>query len=244
MRWAASRQGGWASGRPRPQLAGLNDYQPTPLDPDQRTPEISIAFWDATQQVLGFFPSQPDARPGQVAEQSVGQLIAGQAFAEQRPIFAPNAAREDPAQADSSRASGAVAVLASPITAGQTRLGVLTMYAPPASIFAEADLALAHSLADPIALALGYARQERATLRRSRPQSARAHRPDRGGRSPQHTHPHNRVDLDLPSMSNVPDWSAQVLAPARSPHSVGTDEDLHPSGKASTRDQGFPPARS
>jgi len=50
-------------------------------------------------------------------------------------------------------------VLAAPITAGQTRLGVLTIYAPPASIFAEDDLALAQFLADQIALALGYARE-------------------------------------------------------------------------------------
>ncbi len=52
------------------------------------------------------------------------------------------------------RAQGAVALLSAPITAGENRLGVLTVYAPNAPIFADEDLALVQLLADQAAVIL------------------------------------------------------------------------------------------
>jgi PAS domain S-box-containing protein len=123
-------------------------------------PSATIALWDDARQVLRLSASHPGfplAR--EVAELPAGKMIAGQAFICQRPVFTPHAARDDPAHAESYQGYGAMAVLAAPITAGQTRLGVLTLYGPRASIFAEDDLELAQLLADQIALALGYARE-------------------------------------------------------------------------------------
>jgi light-regulated signal transduction histidine kinase (bacteriophytochrome) len=57
------------------------------------------------------------------------------------------------------RASGALAVIAVPISVGDTRLGVLAAYGPRAFVFAEDDLELAQILANQVALALGYARE-------------------------------------------------------------------------------------
>jgi PAS domain S-box-containing protein len=70
-----------------------------------------------------------------------------------------NASRTDAAHAEAYRSAGARAVLAVPITVGETRLGVLAAYGPRASVFAEDDLELAQILANQVALALGYARE-------------------------------------------------------------------------------------
>jgi signal transduction histidine kinase len=83
-----------------------------------------------------------------------GQLIAGQAFAQQRPVFAEHVVRADPANAELYRAYGVTAMLAAPITAGQRRLGVLAVYAPRAPIFADTDLELVRLLADQAAVIL------------------------------------------------------------------------------------------
>ena len=61
------------------------------------------------------------------------EMIAGQAFASQQRVFSTRAAQDDPVHAADYQAYGAVAILAAPITAGQIRLGVLSMYGPPAS---------------------------------------------------------------------------------------------------------------
>jgi PAS domain S-box-containing protein len=123
-------------------------------------PSAAIALWDEDRQVLRRYASNaanPDAQEG--AGPPTQQTITGRAFAAQHPVFTSRAAHDDLAQAERYRAYGARAVLAAPITAGQTRLGVLTLYGPGASIFAEDDLELAQLLADQIALALGYARE-------------------------------------------------------------------------------------
>ena len=110
-------------------------------------PYASIGLWDPDAEALRF-PTADDPtvtlRPG--------EMIVGRAFAEQRPIFAADAAREDPAHADRYRAYEATAVLAAPITAGEQRLGVLATYAPRAPIFAEEDLRLLQLLADQAAV--------------------------------------------------------------------------------------------
>jgi signal transduction histidine kinase len=75
-------------------------------------------------------------------------LIGGQAFTAQRAIFSANAPRDDPDHADLYHAYNATAVLSAPITAGQQRLGVLSVFAPRAPLFAEEDLRLLQLLAD------------------------------------------------------------------------------------------------
>jgi PAS domain S-box-containing protein len=123
-------------------------------------PSAAIALWDDARQVLRLSASLAGFAPArEVAELPAAKMIAGHAFTTQRPLFTPHAARDDPAYAESDQAHSPKAVLAAPITAGQTRLGVLTLYGPRASIFAEDDLELAQLLADQIALALGYARE-------------------------------------------------------------------------------------
>jgi PAS domain S-box-containing protein len=121
----------------------------------------AIGLWDEARQVLRFSSrdsNSPDAR-GLPHELLSGEMIVGRAFAAQLAIVSPNAARDDPAHAPAYVTSGVSAILAVPITAGETRLGVLAVYAARAFIFAENDLELAELLADQIALALGYARE-------------------------------------------------------------------------------------
>ena len=113
-------------------------------------------------------PAEPYADP------RPGQMIAGRAFASQRPIFSANAPRDDPDHAAVYRRAGAVAVLAAPITAGEQRLGVLCVYAPRAPIFAEDDLLLVQLLADQAAVILeSRALIDEAARVRAREESAR-----------------------------------------------------------------------
>ena len=71
-------------------------------------------------------------------------------FREQRPLFASN----DPRSATDDAGMKAESVLAAPITVGTRRLGVLTVYAERAPIFAADDLALVQLLADQAAVLL------------------------------------------------------------------------------------------
>ena len=79
---------------------------------------------------------------------------AGRSFLTQQPIFVANLPREVPALSEVSRKYGSTSILAAPITAGQKRLGVLTVYADQAPIFARDDLALVQLLADQAAVIL------------------------------------------------------------------------------------------
>jgi signal transduction histidine kinase/uncharacterized membrane protein len=81
-------------------------------------------------------------------------FIGGKAFAAQRAIFFDDAPTQDPENADTYRRTGASAVLAAPITAGEARLGVLCVYSSRAPIFADDDLRLVTLLADQSAVVL------------------------------------------------------------------------------------------
>lgn len=134
--------------------------------------EAAIGLWDEDRQRLTFqlragatfqhFIDQQAEHTGadsysihqSMLEFPPDKLIAGRAFASQQPIYSPHASRDDPENAELYRASGTVAVLAAPITAGDTRLGVLTVYAPRAPIFAEDDLNLVELLANQAAVIL------------------------------------------------------------------------------------------
>jgi signal transduction histidine kinase len=112
-------------------------------------PVATIGLWDETDRVLRFTGPK-----GESFDIAPGQLIAGRAFAEQRAIHSTDAPLDDPAYAGVYRSSGAGAVLAAPITAGERRLGVLAVFAPYPPLFVEDDLALVQLLADQAAVIL------------------------------------------------------------------------------------------
>jgi signal transduction histidine kinase len=124
----------------------------------------SLGLWSEGAGVLRFYrrPTElPDAAgpgpaPAEAPEFELrpGQMVAGRAFAAQRPVLAIDAPREDPEHADAYRAAGVGAALASPITVGTRRLGVLVVYARRAPVFAAGDLELLRLLAEQAALVL------------------------------------------------------------------------------------------
>jgi signal transduction histidine kinase len=109
----------------------------------------SIGFWNQERQQVVYRGSD-----GEGWASSTRDLVGDRAFAEQRPVFSGNPARDDPGNAELYRANDIGAVLAAPISAGDKRLGVLTVYAPRAPIFADDDLRLVQLLADQAAVIL------------------------------------------------------------------------------------------
>ena len=83
-----------------------------------------------------------------------GSFVSGRAFELQRLIFTTDPIRDDPANASAYRTAGTGAIIATPISAGGRRLGVLTLYAQRAPIFAVSDMELARLLADQAAVIL------------------------------------------------------------------------------------------
>jgi signal transduction histidine kinase len=112
-------------------------------------PNAGIGLWNPDLKCIEF--STEDGSTYGIAP---GELIVGQAFAQQRAIYESQPARSDPDHAEVYRAANAAAVLAAPITAGEKRLGVLVVFAPHAPIFAEDDLVLCQLLADQAAVIL------------------------------------------------------------------------------------------
>jgi signal transduction histidine kinase len=112
-------------------------------------PHAVLGLWDAEARVLRF------ALDGTTLELPVsGEGPARKAFLSQRPLFVADTPREYPAVADASKVYGSKAVLVAPVTAGEKRLGVLSVYAPRAPIFAQDDLELVQLLADQAAVIL------------------------------------------------------------------------------------------
>lgn len=75
------------------------------------------------------------------------QYVGGRAFTEQRRIVVTEATRFDPENASRYQAVGARTVIAAPISVEGQRLGVLTIFAARAPVFAEDDLWLLELLA-------------------------------------------------------------------------------------------------
>jgi signal transduction histidine kinase len=98
-----------------------------------------LRFWETNDRILDLEP---------------GTHFSGRAFELQRPIFSTNPIRDNPDAAADYRSRGIGAVLATPITAGERRLGVLTFSAARAPIFAVSDIELAGLLADQAAVVL------------------------------------------------------------------------------------------
>jgi signal transduction histidine kinase len=101
-------------------------------------------------------------------------MVAGRAFAQQRPVFSFNSARDDPKYAEYYRLTGSQAAMAAPISAGARRFGVLTVYAARSPIFADSDLELVQLMADQAAVVLqSRALIEDAAQSRARQEAAR-----------------------------------------------------------------------
>lgn len=108
-----------------------------------------IGLWSDSVDKLEF---PRDDTP--TADAPLVDSFAQRAFETQQPIFSSDAMRESPADAPLYRLHRVNSVLSVPITAGTTRLGVLSIYAVRAPIFAEDDLTLAQLLADQAAVIL------------------------------------------------------------------------------------------
>jgi signal transduction histidine kinase len=109
-----------------------------------------IGLWDTADAVLRF--TMEDGSPFDLDTNIA--TPAGQAFTTKRPIFVPRVRYESQALQEMSQTYGAAAVLAAPIIADEKSLGVLTVSAPQASIFADDDLNLVQLLADQAAVIL------------------------------------------------------------------------------------------
>jgi signal transduction histidine kinase len=108
-----------------------------------------IGLWQDDTSKLRFWEHD-----GTTVDLEPGKHFAGRAFELQRPIFSTNPIRENPDGADDYRTRNVGAVLATPITAGERRLGVLTLSAQRPPIFAVSDIELAGLLADQAAVVL------------------------------------------------------------------------------------------
>ena len=112
-------------------------------------PHALVGLWDSEAQLLRF--TLADA-PAAVSLDS--EFPAMVAFRTQRPTFSPETHYQSAIAATAQFNEIARAVLAAPITAGQRNLGVLTVFAARAPIFADDDLALLQLLADQAAVIL------------------------------------------------------------------------------------------
>ena len=108
-----------------------------------------IALWQEDTSKLRFWEED-----GEVVDLEPGTHFAGRAFELQRPIFSTNPVRDNPDGAAAYRSRSVGAVLAAPITAGERRLGVLTLSAQRPPIFAASDIELAALLSDQAAVIL------------------------------------------------------------------------------------------
>lgn len=112
-------------------------------------PTATIGLWNEEQQVLRFDIN------GQMLELPVTMTRpAGRTFITQQPLFISDASQEYPESAQDSSLYGATTLLIAPITAGTKRLGVMAVFSPQTTLFADDDLALVQMLADQAAVIL------------------------------------------------------------------------------------------
>ncbi|HEX5578874.1 MAG TPA: ATP-binding protein [Candidatus Limnocylindria bacterium] len=109
----------------------------------------AVGLWDEAAGVLQF--RQPS---GELQAVASGQAISGRAFAQQRPIITGRADRDAPDRADEYRRLGIRAIVSAPITSGDRRLGVLTVYAVRPPVFTDDAVAVVRMLAEQAALVL------------------------------------------------------------------------------------------
>ena len=116
-------------------------------------PHASIGLWDEDSHMLHFLVNGKslDFDPDSTTSRTT---ITARSFVGQQPMYSDNLQRDNPVSGEEARAQGVTALLAAPITAGERRLGILTVYAPRAPIFADEDLDLVKLLADQAAVIL------------------------------------------------------------------------------------------
>jgi signal transduction histidine kinase len=112
--------------------------------------QARIGVWDEDLRKIRMW--QPTT--GEPFDIEPGQHFAGRAFEQQRTLFSAHPARDDPEGAEIYRRGPIGAVIATPITAGEKRLGVLVLYAERPPIFALSDRELSQLLADQAAVIL------------------------------------------------------------------------------------------
>lgn len=108
-----------------------------------------IGLWQEDTSKLRFWEDDDTT-----VDLEAGAHFAGRAFELQRPVFSTNPIRDNPDGAANYRSRSVGAVLAAPITAGERRLGVLTLSAQRPPIFAVSDIELASVIADQAAVIL------------------------------------------------------------------------------------------
>lgn len=132
-------------------------------------PYAGIGLWDRDRQVLRF----PTGEAQFVLEES-SDMPAARAFRLQQPVFSRDTRYDPELDARFRLRAIARAVLSAPIVAGGQRLGVLSVYGPRVSLFADDDLELLQLLADQTAVVLESRRlSERSSRVRAREEAAR-----------------------------------------------------------------------
>ena len=111
--------------------------------------DARIGVWDEDLRKIRFWPPA-----GEPVDVEPGRYFSGRAFEQQKTLFSVQPVRDDPEAAGAYRAAKVGAIIATPITAGEKRLGVLVLYAERPPIFAVSDSELSQLLADQAAVVL------------------------------------------------------------------------------------------
>jgi signal transduction histidine kinase len=109
----------------------------------------AVGLWDETTGMLRF-----QQHPVGWHEMRPGEAVSGRAFAQQAPFYTSRAERDAPENAQLYRQSGIRGVVAAPITSGEGRIGVLTVYAARPPAFTDDVVDLVTLLAEQAALVL------------------------------------------------------------------------------------------
>jgi signal transduction histidine kinase len=132
------------------------------------SPGAALGLWHEPVRALRF---ERAGREVLVVEQTPSVLT--QVWRDQRPVFVDHGLRTD-AGASALAPPACVAALVAPVAVGDTRLGVLAVFAARVPIFADDDLALVQLLADQAAVILeSRALIEEAARVRARDETAR-----------------------------------------------------------------------
>jgi signal transduction histidine kinase len=112
--------------------------------------QARIGIWQEDERKIRMWRPEGD----EPVDIEPGRHFAGRAFEQQRTLFSANPGRDDPHGVDVYRRSRIGAVIATPITAGERRVGVLVLFAERPPIFSSSDRELAQLLADQAAVIL------------------------------------------------------------------------------------------
>jgi signal transduction histidine kinase len=109
----------------------------------------AVGIWDEASGKIRFRSDE-----GELQAMAPGEAISGRAFAWQKAVSTSRAERDAPERADEYRRSSIRAIVAAPITSGDRRLGVLTVYAVRPPMFTDDVVSVVRMLAEQAALVL------------------------------------------------------------------------------------------